>query len=186
MIALTQSNWRESYDQIKKIATDEKALDFLDKEVQMHQFKVTAGHYIFYYDISNIQNFDANFSEKLSSSLEAIKHGIRLIAADFIDRNEYNCYKHGLRIIPALKELSIVDMYTMESHIKWNLDDSMSFFLKTKMEDEVKIVMKVFDPDRDFQMTYFCSNLISNMIYYRKMAFDNKKDPKSQMAMVFR
>lgn len=185
MIALTQSNWLESYDQIKKIATDEKALDFLDKEVQMHQFKVTAGHYIFYYGISDTQKFDAHFSEKLSSSMEAIKYGITLIAKDFIDREEYNCYKHGLRIIPALKELSIVDMHTMESHTKWNLDDSMSFFLKTKMDNEVKIVTKVFDPDRDFQMTYFCSNLISNMIYYRKMAFDNKKDPKSQMAMVF-
>lgn len=61
----------------------------------------------------------------------------------------------------------------------------MSFFLKTKMEDEVKIVTKIFDPDRDYQMTYFCSNLISNMVYYRKMAFDSKKDPKSQIAIAF-
>jgi hypothetical protein len=185
MIALTQSNWRESYDQIKQIATDEKALDYLDNEVTMHKTKVTVGHYIFYYGIADIQKFDGQFSEKLSLSLDAIKYGIRLIAKDFIDREEYNCYKHGLRIIPARKELSIVDMATMKPHIKWDLDDSMSFFLKTKMTDEVKIVTKVFDPDRDFQMTYFCSNLISNMVYYRKMSFDNKKDPKSQFALAF-
>lgn len=185
MIALTQSNWRESYDQIKQIASDEKALDFLNTEIDMNKFKVTVGHYIFYYRISGEQKFDDRFSEKIAASLEAIKYGIRLVAKDFIDREEYNCYKHGLRIIPALKELSIVDMKTMEPHIKWNLEDSMSFFLKTKMSDEVKISTKVFDSNRDFQMTHFCSNLISNMVYYRKMAFDIKKDPKSQMAMVF-
>ena len=185
MIALTQSNWRESYELIKKIATDERALDFLDVEVEMNKFKVAAGHYIFYYGISGTQKFDEQFSEKISSSLEAIKYGIRLIAKDFIDREEYNCYKHGLRIIPALKELSIVDMNTMEPHIKWSLDDSMSFFLKTKMADEVKISTKIFDPARDFQMTYFCSNLISNMVYYRKLAFEIKKDPKALMALAF-
>ena len=185
MIALTQSNWRESYEQIKQISKDEKALDFLDTEVEMNNFKVTVGHYIFYYGISGTQKFDEQFSQKISSSLEAIKYGIRLIAKDFIDREEYNCYKHGLRIIPALKELTIVDINTMQSHIKWNLDDSMSFFLKTEMTDEVKISTKIFDPRRDYQMTYFCSNLISNMIYYRKMAFETKKDPKAQMALAF-
>lgn len=185
MIALTHSNWRESYEQIKQIATIENALDFLDTEIEMHNHKVTVGHYIFYYGISSKQKIDEQFSEKLLSSMEAIKYGTRLIAKDFIDREEYNCYKHGLRIIPALKELSIVDMNTMEPHIKWSLDDSMSFFLKTKMADEVKISTKIFDPARDFQMTYFCSNLISNMVYYRKMAFETKKDPKAQMALAF-
>ena len=185
MIALTQSNWRESYDEIKQIATDEKALDFLDTEVEMHGIKVPVGHYIFYYGISPKQKLDDQFPEKLLSSLEAIKDGIRLIARDFVDREEYNSYKHGLRIIPALKELSIVNADTMEPEIKWDLNDSMSFFLKTKMADEVKIKTMLFDPHRDFQMTYFCSNLISNIVYYRKIAFDTKKDLKGQVVVKF-
>ena len=36
MIALTRSSWRESYDRIKKMAADEKALDFLNTEVENH------------------------------------------------------------------------------------------------------------------------------------------------------
>lgn len=34
-------------------------------------------------------------------------------------------------------------------------------------------------------MAYFCSNLVSNMVYYRKIAFDEKKDPKALMAIQF-
>ena len=56
-------------------------------------------------------------------------------------------------------------------------------FSQDQNGDEVKIVTKIFDSDRDYQMTYFCSNLISNMVYYRKMAFDRKKDAKSQIAI---
>lgn len=185
MIALTQSNWRESYKTIVNISNDEKALDFLDTEIDMHGATVSIGHYIFYFGLARSQSKIPDFSQGLSDSLAAIKEGIRLIAKDFADREEYNAYKHGIRIIPALKELSVFDRETMETHIKWDLQDSMSFFLKTKMEDEVKIITKVFDPARDYQMTYFCSNLISNMVYYRKMAFDTKKDPKSKLAIAF-
>ena len=185
MIALTHSNWRDSYKKINDIATNEKALDFLDEEISMHNIKVSVGHYIFYYGISDKQKLDATFSEKLHASLEAIKQGIRFIARDFVDREEYNCYKHGLRIIPALKELSVVDLNTKEKHITWNLENSMSFFLRTNMDDEVKVVTKLFDPERDYQMTYFCSNAISNMVYHRKIAFEKNKDPKALMAIQF-
>ncbi len=185
MIALTHSNWRESFNKIKEIASNEKALDFLHDEIQMHNINVSVGHYIFYYGISDKQKLDDTFSDKLKLSLEAIKQGIRFIAQDFIDREEYNCYKHGLRIIPALKELSFVDLNTNEAQITWNLENSMSFFLKTNMDNEVKVVTKVFDPARDYQMAYFCSNLISNMVFYRKIAFEKNKDPKSLMGIQF-
>jgi hypothetical protein len=131
MIALTHSNWRESYKKIKEIAENENALDYLDMEVNMVNFKVTVGHYLFYYGLSSTQKMDEKFEEKLTESLSAIKYGIRLIAKDFIDREEYNSYKHGLRIIPALKEIAVADVKTMTPHIKWNLEDSMSFFVKT-------------------------------------------------------
>ena len=185
MIALTQSNWRDSYKKIVDIATDDSALEFLDTEIDAFGERITIGHYLFYFGLAKTQKVLPNFGEELSKSLSAIKEGIRHIAKDFSDREEYNAYKHGLRIIPALKELALVNKDTMEPQQKWNLEDSMSFFLKTKMEDEVKIVTKIFDPNRDFQMACFCSNLISNMVYYRKLAFDKKKDPKLKMALAF-
>ena len=143
------------------------------------------GHYLFYYGIDGNEKFKEVFGEKLLQSLEAIKYGIRMIAKDFIDRDEYNSYKHGLRIIPAFKNISFFKVGTMEQVVNWDLEESMSFFGRTKSDEESKIITKVFDPNRDYQMAYFCSNLISNMIYYRREAFDTKKDPKALMGLQF-
>ena len=115
-------------------------------------------------------NFHLSFSIKSKDSVDAIKFGVKIIAKDFVDREEYNSYKHGLRIIPAASELMLADPKTMEIKIRWNLEDSMSFYSKTKNPDELKIKTKLFDTNRDYAMTYFCSNLISNMVYYRQVS----------------
>lgn len=55
MIALTQSNWRESYKKIVEIATDDKFLDFLDTEMDTNSTRVSIGHYIFYFGLARTQ-----------------------------------------------------------------------------------------------------------------------------------
>ncbi len=59
---------------------------------------------------------------------------------------------------------------TKEIKISWDLSDPISFYFKTKNPRELKMLTKVFDSDRDYNMSYFCSNLISNMIYYRRVS----------------
>jgi hypothetical protein len=171
---LTNSNWQVNYEKIKKIASGDMPLDFLSNKIDFHGYKITIGHYLFYYGLLDVKSIP-DFFNKVSESIEAIKQGIKIIARDFTDRDEYNSYKHGLRIIPALSELKLVDPKTSEIKLEWNLKDSMSFFCKTKNEDEVKIKTKLFDSDRDFRLTRFCSNMISSIIDTRRVSFYNQK-----------
>lgn len=184
---LTNSNWKTNYDKITKIASGEMNLDFLDMEIEYQGHMITIGHYLFYYGAFDKTKFRSDFFEKVNNSVDAIKFGIKIIAKDFADRDEYNSYKHGLRLIPATSELMLADAKTMEVKIQWNLEDSMSFYLKTKDQNELKIKTKLFDTNRDYAMTYFCSNMISNMVYYRQVSLykEQKLKENEPIAIAF-
>ena len=184
---LTNSNWKVNYDKITKIASGDTSLDFLDDELTYNGHITTVGHYLFYYGLFDKTKLPNDFFEKAIQSIDAIKYGIKIIAQDFVDREEYNSYKHGLRIIPATSELMLADAETMEIKLRWNLEDSMSFYSKTKDPNELKINTKLFDTDRDYSMTYFCSNLISNLIFTRQVSIykEQKIKENKQMAVAF-
>ena len=167
---ITNSNPKENYNRIKDIATSDIALDFLDMEIIVRDRKITVGHYIFYFGIFSKEKFPSNTFEDIKESLQAIKFGIRYLAKDFAKREEYNSYKHGLRIIPALKKIMFAKADTKEIEMNWDFSDSMSFYLKTKDPNELEMITKIFDSERDYLMSYFCSNLIHNMIYYRRVS----------------
>ena len=61
---------------------------------------------------------------------------------------------------------------------EWDMTDSMSFYVKTQTDDELKMVTKLFDPERDYQMTFFCSNLIHHLVYFRRVSMKFDKDIK--------
>ncbi|HEY0262341.1 MAG TPA: hypothetical protein VGB95_04900, partial [Chitinophagales bacterium] len=95
---LTNSKWRKTYEKIKQIAEDENALDFLDEKINYGNYNISIGHYLFYFGWFNNNALSQDFFESLPSIINAIKYGIRIVARDFIQRDEYNAYKHGLRI----------------------------------------------------------------------------------------
>lgn len=174
LINLTNSDWRKSYNKIEEIASENKALDFLDEMIEFNNQKVSIGHYLFYFGTFGWENSKPGFMDKLNESIDAIKFGIRIIAKDFVDRDEYNSYKHGLRLIPVAAEIAFGEPDTFEKIVSWDLKDSMSFYGKTKSKDEVKIITKLFDSKRDCQMIIFCSNMISNMIFFRNIALNKE------------
>jgi hypothetical protein len=167
---ITNSNPKQTYERIQKIVKDKNALDFLDKEIKILNHEITIGHYIFYFVFFSNEKFSQRIYDEIKESIVAIKYGIKIIAKDFINREEYNCYKHGLRIIPAFKEFMVAQADNLENKFSWNLSDSMSFYNKTKNSNELKLTTKLFDSERDYLMSYFCSNLIFNMIYYRRVS----------------
>lgn len=187
LFTLTNSNWKETYEKIKKIASGDITLDFLDKEITFNGHNISVGHYLFYFGTFDKSKFPTHFIEKVKDSIEAVKFGIKIIAKDFVDREEYNSYKHGLRIIPAVSELMLADPVTMEIKFSWDLSDSMSFYSKTKDENELKVVTKMFDPKKDYCMTHFCSNMVSNMIFYRQVSMykEKEKSKDKQIAIAF-
>lgn len=184
---LSTSNWRAIYKEIKKISENIDALDFLDEIIQFNGFEISVGQYLFYMGFFSKDKFSDELFKEIKESVEAIKHGIRIIAADFVNRDEYNAYKHGLRVIPAFSQFFLFDTETKKLRKELDLSDSMSFYGKSENPDELKIKTILFDTERDYQMISMCSNFINHLIFYRRitMKFENDKDRFKEIPLTF-
>ncbi|MGN6618301.1 MAG: hypothetical protein ACTHJ5_14095 [Ilyomonas sp.] len=176
-----------TYKKVEEIANNPHRLDYLNEEISFKGYKLTVGHYIFYFGIFRNGKFKEEVFENIQESIEALKYGITLIAKDFIKikREEYNSYKHGLRIIPALKEFNILNKETRETLQNWDLSCSMSYFETSKKSNALKVVTKLFDPKKDSCMANFCSDMISQMIFYRRLAKYRESVKLEQIPILF-
>jgi hypothetical protein len=173
---LTNSEGPDTYSRITQIAENENSLEFLDEKIKFMGYEISIGHYLFYMGIFKAPSLSEELQYEINQSIQAVKYGIKIIASDFIHRQEYNAYKHGLRIIPATKAILFAKPETKEIKFKFDLNDSMSFYLKSKSPNELKIITKLFDIERDYAMTMFCSRLIHHLIFYRRMTMKFDKD----------
>lgn len=187
LFTLTHSNFAENYKKIRAIAETNDALNFLEEKVKFNEHQITIGQYLFYMGIVRSEKFDEEFLEQITASIEGIKNAIKIIAQDFVKREEYNAYKHGLRIIPSTTKLGLADAETMEMKFEWDLSDSMSFYMKMKDPEELKVITKVFDIERDYSMTILCSDLIHQLIFFRRlsMRLDGDKGKFEEVAIPF-
>lgn len=185
MIRLTNAKWQENYKMIREIAESDTALDFLEEKIVFMEYEISIAHYLFYPCILPNGKFPNDVFEHVKESLDAAKNGIRIIAQDFIDREEYNAYKHGLRLIPASTKMMLADPETMEVQLEWDISQSMSYYVKPKKPGDIRIETKLFDSERDFNMTLFCSNLIYNMVYYRQIMLYRPDDDDINTQIAF-
>lgn len=163
------------YSKIQNIAQNDNSLDFLDKElVYSDNVSISFGEFVFYYGLNKLENIRCDFP----SSIEAIKLALLILAREFSDRKEYNSYKHGLRILPALQKFAVCDVDTMQEQLSWDLNGSMTFYSYDKKNKETTYTTKIFDSERDIRMTSICSYLIWNMIKFRDVAFNKDKKGK--------
>ncbi|HMG66460.1 MAG TPA: hypothetical protein VK588_02205 [Chitinophagaceae bacterium] len=151
------------YNGIKKIAENpEESLKILDQIVKFGDLEMKFGQYLFYYGAK-----PEKLAGHLETSLEAIKHALHLLAIELNDTTEYNSYKHALRSVPAILEFAFVKPDTMEVITAFDTKDSMTYFQELK-ENGFSYVTKVFDSERDHRMTLLASNLIYNIIMFRR------------------
>ncbi|QHS56479.1 hypothetical protein GWR56_13370 [Mucilaginibacter sp. 14171R-50] len=71
--------------------------------------------------------FTQEFFDLVEKSIIAIKSAIKSLAADFSQRDEYNAYKHGIRIFPSYKSIHFVSVEDMKEQMSWDLSNSVSF-----------------------------------------------------------
>lgn len=171
------------YSKISEISQNINTLDILGNEINFSDgTKVSLGEYIFYFGLCRNEKYKQNIQE----SINAIKYTLNIIAKDFSDRKEYNSYKHGLRILPALRKVSVFEPETMKEQFSWDLKGSVTFFSYNKKTEETIYTTKVFDTERDLRMTSICSYLIWNMIKLREVAFNkDEKDKNYSIAIPF-
>lgn len=179
---LSKSNF--PYNRISKIAENAKELDFFGKEILLSNGETALiGEYIFYF---GLYSFKKN-QDKIKDSIEAIKTALHILAVEFSDRKEYNCYKHGLRIIPAMTAFKLMKSQTKEKIVTWDLSDSMTYYLENDKLNKLEFVTKVFDTERDIKLTRLCSDLLWNIIKIRDVAFNKliKKEGESLDILFF-
>jgi hypothetical protein len=170
------------YEEIKKISESLDGLNFLDSKVKLANKKFTTlGHFIFYPGIK--QSF---LKVEIIESLKTIKQGLHILAKEFSDRREYNSYKHGLRILPTLKELSIFQPGKPDKGVSFDLNGTMTYFSRNKEKEEIQFVTKTFDSERDIRMIEFCSLLLWNMIKLRDFTFNGIGKNESSEAFLFK
>ncbi len=161
---------KDHYEEIRDFANDKGGLDFLEHEFKFEgRSPILALQYLFFGFLS-----DEQLDDSLSESLQAIRKIIKIIATDISDRKEYNAYKHGLRIFPVSSYFSIHEHDTMKEILKWDLKDSMSFIEKNEKTGQIDVMTKLFDPERDYNLSIFCNNLISNIIMVRRSSYQEK------------
>jgi hypothetical protein len=180
------------YSRVQTFAKDEKGLNFIKKKMRFGNSKIYphVGKYLFYKGIGEFNPKTTIPDSQFDESIEAIIHGLKLLAIDFSDRDEYNSFKHGLRLVPNINKLILADPKTLESKLEFDLTDSISYYRRQKSIDKtesIESVTRVFDTERDCQMTSFCSNLITSMIEPRRMMYyrDSKRTDNSVPVVIF-
>ncbi|MBU2906406.1 hypothetical protein KO529_16540 [Arenibacter algicola] len=180
---LVKSNWRKNYKKIQSIATGKLKLNFLDEIIDFEGHKVSVGHYMFYLGIFPNGKFPDKLFKSIEKSINDVKFGLIEIAKDFSDRDEYNAYKHALRIFPSFKALYLLDAETNKVGMEWDLSNSLSFQTYEEKNEKSSIRTKVFDTERDFKMTLFCGNLIYNIMAFREIVFCGHSEVDKKIAI---
>jgi hypothetical protein len=158
---------KDHYEDIRRYAVGEGGIDFLEKTFDFGDRRsIPAIQYLFYGLLT-----DVKLNGQLMESLNAIRKILKIISIDISDRKEYNSYKHGFRIFPVNSFFSIHDHKTGDEIIKWDVKDSMSFMEKNEKTGQIDVVTKLFDTERDHNLTIMCNNLISNIILIRRISY---------------
>ena len=174
----------KSYKLIQEIANGVFSLDILDERIDFLDYNISIAQYLFYPRMFDRTKFPAEFFIQVDQSIIAIKAGIKALAVDFSQRDEYNAYKHGIRIFPTYKSIHFVDAGTMEQRIAFDLSNSVSYYTFNDKLNEAKITTKLFDSERDFLMTRLGSNLIFTLIHYRDIMV-NMESRKKMIKLPF-
>jgi hypothetical protein len=183
---LVKSNWRKNYSMINDIANGNfKIKNLLKREISFNGHLIEVGHYLFYLGIFNKVKFK-DAIEAIKKSYDGIAKGIVVLAKDFSDRDEYNAYKHALRIYPTMEKLILADQKTLTERLSFDLSNSVSYQIFDKKANKTTIKTKLLDSERDSEMTSFCSNLIHHMIYFRDLVYnaDSQKISKEKQIKI--
>ena len=114
------------------------------------------------------------------ASLEPIRQTLVALARDFEDREEYNAFKHSLRLMTITQSFELVDRATGRPVLHRDLSESLTY-LKREKDGTVTLRTKPLDTERDIRMTTLCSALISNLVRSRSLFF--KKGPGEKFTM---
>lgn len=159
---LSTSKGKDNYKSIEKIASPNTA--FLDRMINASDtMRIPFSQYLFYFGAT-----DPAAQEAIRASLDPIKKFIVAFAEEFTDRDEYNAFKHALRILPTLQKVEYLDQ-SKKAVLALDMSTSMSYLQET--EQSLSLRTKPLDTLRDMRMSQVCVYLISNIFRSRRAHF---------------
>lgn len=168
---------KNNYSKIKSIISDKNKI--FDDRVKLLNpndkttISISFLRYLFFHllDLEKIGIQEEN-------NVKVIKELLRIFASDFSDRNEYNAFKHALRMTyekpsPMFK--------TLDGKKSISFDGENAFIYLEKFEKGNKFglsqVTKCFFPKLDILLCKYCSWLINNIIVVRKNYYFKTNEP---------
>ncbi len=178
-IALTFSNDRNTLfysETYKKISDLNSFSEIFTKkiktEIEGKTTEIPALRWIFYFI------YPTKLKEgEWVKNLENIKSLLLRFAQDFIDRGEYNAYKHSLRFYNAPFSMSIGLTGSKQTFPLGSSEDCITFLEEQKKKDnngeiiltgKIMRTQKPFDFQRDYYLCILIYTMIKNIIYTRK------------------
>lgn len=179
--ALLNSKSFSAYDLAGKIRNDETYLDILKSSIKVHGHEPSLFGFCFHFGLTPDKE---DYDTRVEATLKIIKAAAYLLS----DREEYNAYKHSLRVVPnpyktmffkPKKDKSKVNLKTDKPTITFDSDTAVSFWTSIPKKDKTlatePIRSKTLNSARDLNLATYCSVLITNIICARKPLFGSDK-----------
>ncbi len=152
----------KAYEAIKKIAKGDTGI-FDQQVVAGPNLEIPFVQYLFYFGGS----FEVN-EATMKRNLENIKKILVAFAQDFMDRDEYNAYKHSFRVFPAgAQTLEIINPEEEKTIATLRMQNSIAC-IKMERDKSITQIVNAFDWERDYRMGLLCHALIYNLISTRR------------------
>jgi hypothetical protein len=163
---LTDSKRGDSYERIADIAKGK--IEFLNRVVVAgNGLECPYWRYVFFFN----QSSSEAETDIVASGL-AIKDLLIILAKEFSVREEYNAYKHGLRIMPMFNSFVFQDPTTKAAILTADMSTHMTFL---SLEEQTVVVRSTpMDTQRDLRLGHVCWALISNIIETRHAYFNKR------------
>lgn len=129
--------------------------------------------------------FETDYDKEISESIPALWEAFKVLGKEVLQtRDELNSYKHGLRLMPFMKEISIMNPADDQQPLSLDFEDSISFQTISKDGKSKSLNTISFDPERDIAMTGYVSILLHNVIALRRRRYYKENESKRTAAFV--
>lgn len=177
--ALTQYAPKRLYKEILKYGLDQSSLEWLTEPTGQDRWSF--GRHIFFFALTPPPDKIEDYLKQCESSVKAIQLAMHLFAKDFDDRKEYDSYKHGLRVLDAMKTFYVLDPKTKKMMV---LDAGNSLTYPKKSKNSVEVTIQNVDVIRDYRMCVLSARLIQMMINQRRIFYNKNTMDFEQVPIV--
>lgn len=150
---------------IKKISEDSK--DIFEKEGTLSNGdKINFIEWLIYETLGS--NFD---KEAVKSSVQKTKTILGIIARDLSPKDEYNAFKHGLRVLPLWEKFVISEKDDPEKKIEFDLSGCYTYLKFSRDRTSVEEIASRYNTDIDLKKIYLTTIILGGIIESRKQRF---------------